>query len=112
MPLSSNARSTPWLLDEDWLWYNSIIAGALAGALAKKRFTALLIGFGGTRCALSSADRQSALNTLARFQLFNPSLHCRKCGQIDSLLFPAFRPWQAGEVGNRDRKSTRLNSSH
>src|SRR3546814_2229559 len=91
MPFSDNARSTLWLLDDDGLWYNSSISGSLAGALAIKRLTARLIGFGGTRCALSSADRQSARNTRARFQLFNPSLHCRKFGQLDSLLFPPFR---------------------
>src|SRR3546814_12908432 len=100
MPFSDNARSTLWLLDDDGLWYNSSISGSLAGALAIKRLTARLIGFGGTRCALSSADRQSARNTRARFQLFNPSLHCRNFGQIASLLFPTFRPWQAGAVVN------------
>src|SRR3546814_19356105 len=102
MPFSDNARSTLWLLDDDGLWYNSSISGSLAGALAIKRLTARLIGFGGTRCALSSADRQSARNTRARFQLFNPSLHCRTFGQLDSLLYPTFRPWQAGDVGNRE----------
>src|SRR3546814_20989486 len=102
MPFSDNARSTLWLLDDDGLWYNSSISGSLAGALAIKRLTARLIGFGGTRCAPSSADRQSARHTRARFQLFNQSLPCHNLGQLDSLLFPNFRQWQAGELGNRN----------
>src|SRR3546814_18837163 len=102
MPFSDNARSTLWLLDDDGLWYNSSISGSLAGALAVKRLKARLIGFGGTSCALSSADSQSARTTRARFHLFNPSLHCRKSGQTASLLFPTFRPWQEAEACTQD----------